>query len=82
MGLIKLAEPLGNPLRMPNTSWVEGFEMYSAAALCRRWAWVPMTIACWLLMVAPAMAQDEAEGPKENSWALAYVLVLLGVGWA
>ena len=54
--------------------------MYCVAALCRRWAWVPMTVACWLLTVAPAWAQDDAKGPQENSWALAYVLVLLGVG--
>ena len=58
------------------TAWVE---FVALRALPRRFAWLPATFTSWLWMVGTALAQDEAETAKENSWGLAYVLVLLGL---
>ena len=54
--------------------------MIRLAAFCRRFSWVPATLASWLWMVGVAMAaQDEPARPTRNNWVLAYIIVLLGI---
>ena len=53
--------------------------MHCLAALCRRFAWIPGAAMSWMFLVATACAAEPQEGPKENSWVLAYILVLLGI---
>ena len=54
--------------------------MHRLAAFFRRYAWVPTTLTCWLLMNGTLLAAAaEEEKPKGNNWSLAYILVLLGV---
>ena len=50
------------------------------AAFCRRYSWVSMTVASWLVMVGAATAaQEEPSRPARNNWVLAYIIVLLGI---
>jgi hypothetical protein len=53
--------------------------MRRLATFFRRFAWVPATFTCWLLMVGTALAKEEPEKPAQNNWVLAYTLVILGV---
>jgi hypothetical protein len=66
---------------MPELSF-EVPEMNRFVDLCRRFAWLPATLTCWLWMVgaaAAAAAEEESKAPKDSNWALAYIIVLLGL---